>query len=155
MTVKQQEERDELMDMLPDLPNDWEEWIESTFTPTPIFYRNEGHGIYSCTCGKCGEEYALYTRKENDFEIPAEKPVKGKEAVCMFCRNIGTYMQKKMYSNTPRRPRGGNLSKGRRHADKQNFLHAQNCASGQRAEYKNHGGNKNLLHAGAGETIRI
>lgn len=95
MTVKQQEERDELMDMLPDLPSDWNEWIESTFTPSPIFYRNEGHGVFSCTCGKCGEEYALYTRKENDFEIPAEKPVKGEEAVCPYCKNVAAYMQKR------------------------------------------------------------
>lgn len=94
---KTEEERiKELEELTPELPKNFKEWCGEKFKAPEIYYKRKGN-FTECACGKCGEEYKIYTPKEPEYgTLHDEIPRRGERAVCKKCGNTSTYQWKRI-----------------------------------------------------------
>lgn len=94
--MKDREEKEELIAMVPELPEGFIEWCENQMADAPVFYRREGN-YTDCQCGMCGKKYRLYTPKEPEFGTAySEIPKRNEITACPKCGKQTYYEWKKV-----------------------------------------------------------
>ena len=73
-----------LNELVPDLPDGFEDWCKRNLPNIPIYYRRNGRGA-ECTCGKCASDFCV-----------EEHPTRYKPATCPECGHRGWYEWKKI-----------------------------------------------------------
>lgn len=93
----EKKEIEELLAMLPELPQGFMQWCEDQMENAPVFYRRVGN-YTECQCGICGEKYRLHTPKEQEYEaicidvIPRRK----QKTECPKCKTQTYYEWKRV-----------------------------------------------------------
>ncbi len=78
------------MNKIKPVPDGFYDWMDEQLPAEPIFFKN--HRQYSdLICGYCGEKSTIYMDAADMFELPSEKPVRGKLGICPLCRHEGRY----------------------------------------------------------------
>lgn len=81
----EKKEKEELLAMVPELPEDFTEWCENQMNNAPVFYKRVGN-YTECRCGMCGKKYRLYTPKEPEYgTVYSEIPRKNDKTECVKC----------------------------------------------------------------------
>lgn len=92
----EKKEKEELIAMVPELPEGFIEWCENQMANAPVFYKRTGN-YTECRCGMCGEQYRLHTPKEPEFgTIYSEIPKKNEITECVKCGKQTYYEWKKV-----------------------------------------------------------
>lgn len=92
----EKKEKEELLAMVPELPEGFVEWCENQMADAPVFYKRTGD-YTECQCGMCGGKYKLYTPKEPKIgTVCSEIPKKNDITVCKKCGKQTYYEWKRV-----------------------------------------------------------
>lgn len=90
------QERDELLQMVPELPEGFTEWCENKMQKAPVFYKRTGN-YTECQCGICGEKYRLKTPEQPMYgTLECERPVRHEQTECVKCKQKTYYEWKRV-----------------------------------------------------------
>lgn len=92
----EKKEKEELLAMVPELPEGFTEWCENRMANAPVFYKRIGE-YTECQCGMCGKKYRLHTPREPKFGIVySEIPRKNDITECPECGKQTYYEWKRV-----------------------------------------------------------
>ena len=87
----EKKEKEELLAMVPELPEGFIEWCENQMERAPVFYKRKGN-YTDCKCGMCGKEYRLYTPTNQEYGTEyREIPKRNDKTVCVKCKGETYY----------------------------------------------------------------